>query len=322
MSDAAYAEPSLVAEQGAAAAQTREVYTGLRLVRTFAMISIVGYHITWEPLFGIAFGLTSLQIIMCALAARPRKPRTLTARLAERRRRLLTPWLAWSALYACFEVTRAVVFGRPALGFLEPWMWASGASFHLWFLPYAFVAALVVHGLVRLLAGVRAEVSTLGMATVGALLLAWLRARKASWGLTMPFDLWADGLPAIAFGVALGRALAIADRERRAGVCFGALALATLAWYLGGALAERYVVAVAVVCLGLMWRPRERVWMSTLASLNLGVYLVHMLILRVCDHLPGFAQLATQLQVVCAYALCVGCVLLLRRARVPFLSSV
>ena len=44
-------------------APASEVFNGLRVVRTLAMVSIVGYHVTWEPAFGIAFGLTSLQVI-------------------------------------------------------------------------------------------------------------------------------------------------------------------------------------------------------------------------------------------------------------------
>jgi len=307
----------------AAQADEREVFNGLRLVRTLAMLSIVGYHVSWQPVFGIAFGLTSLQVIMCTLAARGTKPRPFLTVARKRGLRLLVPWLAWSAVFVAFELGRALQAGSAPFGFFEDWMWTSGTSFHLWFLPFAFVAALTVNVVHRTLRSAHDELQVALLAATGVALLAATSDIKAWLQPTMPFDLWIDGAPTLAFGLALGRSLGSA-RRRRAVLVFG-VALASLvpwllapSWLVPSELYARYALAIPVVCAGLLVELPERRWLTALASMNLGVYLVHMLAIRVTDHVPGVASLEALPRTVIVYATCLLAVFLIRRMRVPY----
>jgi peptidoglycan/LPS O-acetylase OafA/YrhL len=304
-----------------------EVYTGLRLVRTLAMLSIVAFHIDHEPLFGIAFGLTSLQVVMCALATRRSRAPRFAAFARKRAKRLLAPWVFWSALYLLFELVRALRWGDGFASHLKPWMWGSGGAYHLWFLPFAFVASLVVVGVKRLVQNAPKRGSVLFFAALGAVLVLASAPLQSALQPAVPFDCWIDGLPTLAFGLALGTALSIDEvRERHLGIFCIAL-VGALPILLNGALdgvfpasavlAERYGIGVPFVCLGLMVQiPKSRT-LAALASVNMGVYLVHVFaigaVLRL-QHSPVIAALPPLLLV---YVLCLAAVFGLRRLRIP-----
>jgi len=303
-----------------------EVFNGLRAVRTLAMLSIVGYHVTWEPIFGIAFGLTSLQVIMCALAGRRPSAYPLAEFTRKRARRLLAPWILWSALYGLFEIVRSLLAGDSPRAQFESWMWVSGSSFHLWFLPFAFAASLSVNVIQRLFRRPRPHTHVAVSALVGSALLLGADPLKSYLQPTMPFDLWIDGTPAMAFGLAIGRSLTVTARPQRAVLLLGIALAALLPLILGlgplgpSELFERYAIAIPVVCLGLLIDLPDRRWMARLASMNLGVYLVHMLAIRGVDHLPGFGDLSPMLRIGLVYATCLLVVLCIRRTRIPHLA--
>ncbi len=310
-----------------------EVYTGLRLVRTLAMLSIVAFHIDHEPLFGIAFGLISLQVVMCALATRrARAPRF--APFAKRRAtRLLVPWVFWSALYLLFEFARALRWDDGFTSHLKPWMWGSGGAYHLWFLPFAFVASLVVVGVKRLVQSAPKRGSVLFFAALGAALVLAATPLRSALEPAVPFDCWIDGLPTLAFGLALGTALSIDDlRERQLGIFCIAL-LGALPSLFNGALdgvfpasamlAERFAIGVPFVCLGLMVRiPKSRT-LAALASVNMGVYLVHVFAIGAVQRLqhasaiPLIPKIAGLPPLLLVYALCLAAVFGLRRLKLP-----
>ena len=303
-----------------------ELFSGLRVVRTIAMLSIVGYHVTWEPIFGIAFGLTSLQIIMCALVARAERARPLAGICQKRATRLLAPWIAWSGVYALFEVGRHSLAGEGALDWVEPWMWIAGTSFHLWFLPFGFAASVTVNAALRLARPARPAAQATVAALAGAALLVAIDPLKRLIAPVNPFDLWIDGLPTLLFGIAVGRSIAVTDRVRRAALLLVVAALGLVPFVLGSTvlpasgLYERYAVAIPVVCLGLIVPVPDRRWMATLAATNLGVYLVHMLAIRVMDRLPAIASVHELARVAIAYGLCLLAVLAIRRTKLPHLA--
>ncbi len=67
--------------------------------------------------------------------------------MADRARRLFLPFLTWSAVYALFRVWNAAEQGQDLFGWWKPWMVLTGTSIHLWFLPFAFLVALVAPAL-------------------------------------------------------------------------------------------------------------------------------------------------------------------------------
>lgn len=308
------------------AASSRAVYTGLRPLRTVAMLSIVGFHVSWEPPFGVAFGLTCLQTILCALATRRPRSTPLAPFARRRAKRLLVPWVFWSSVYALFEIVRAWHAGQPLFGRLEGCSWASGASFHLWFLPFAFCASVAANRLQSVFERQPARGSIATTALFGVALV--LAAVPLGVLLTppMPFGMWLDGAATIAFGLAIGRSLALEDPGERRASLTGVAALALLPWLLSlhvvdpSPLFTRYAVAVPLAVLGFLVRAPESRVLGTLASCNLGVYLVHMLVIRLVDHVPGVNEVAALPHTLLVYLACLGVVYCVRRLRVPYVA--
>jgi hypothetical protein len=298
-------------------------YSGLRVVRTVAMLSIVGFHVSWQPLLGIAFGLTSLQVVMCALVVRSRQPSTLRPFAAKRAKRLLTPWIFWSGAYALFEIGRNLLRGTPPLSTFQGWMLGCGASPHLWFLPFAFAASLLVNRAHALARGWSNEASVVGSAMLGVAALLAAEPLKAQLVPISPFDLWIDGIPSLAFGFSIGRALSLPSAPRRSRGLLAVALASLLPWVLEELapiptpLFLRYAVAVPVACAGFAVRvPRCRT-LELLASFNLGVYLVHMLAIQAVNAWSGAADLTPLAHTLAVYAACLPAVWVLRRLGIP-----
>jgi hypothetical protein len=65
------------------------------------------------------------------------------ATLASRAERLMVPFVVWSAIFAIVHVVFAVKYHMPALGWWDWNMLLTGTWIHLWFLPFAFIAAIL-----------------------------------------------------------------------------------------------------------------------------------------------------------------------------------
>lgn len=63
--------------------------------------------------------------------------------LTTRARRLLVPFVTWSVIYGLVEAMFALRYGRPLLSWWLPEMIVTGTVIHLWFLPFAFLVALI-----------------------------------------------------------------------------------------------------------------------------------------------------------------------------------
>lgn len=117
--------------------------------RLLAVFGIVLFH-SGAP--GAAWGYVGLPFFLLLLGvfAAPAAARLSTAAYARTRaRRLLTPWLIWSAIYAALLAVQAARNGRPVLADFDASMLLTGPALHLWFLPFAFVAGCALHALAR-----------------------------------------------------------------------------------------------------------------------------------------------------------------------------
>lgn len=207
---------------------------------------------------GLPFFLVMLGAFVAPMAARM----TTTAFARARSRRLLVPWLAWSAVYLALMVAQD---GPAALARLDASMLLTGPALHLWFLPFAFVAGVGLHALARAV-GPR----TLGWIGAGA---AWLflgLSQAGPW--PVPLAQWLFALPALGLGLLL-------STETPARQVLG------VALVLGGALALGWTadftplligLAAFVLCraVPLPETPRTR----ALADVALTVYLAHPLV--------------------------------------------
>jgi surface polysaccharide O-acyltransferase-like enzyme len=102
--------------------------------RLVAAFGIVWFH-TEAPGYRVAYTGLPFFLVLLALPSR--------MSLADRARRLLLPLLIWSVVYALFRAWNAAEQGQALFGWWKPWMPLVGTSIHLWFLPFAFLVALV-----------------------------------------------------------------------------------------------------------------------------------------------------------------------------------
>jgi len=303
-----------------------DFYPGLRLVRMFAMLSIIGHHILWAPVFGVAFGVTSLQIVMCALQTRQLCARPLVTVVRKRSLRLLVPWVLWSAIYAASEVALAARYGRPLFGAYDSSSWITGGAFHLWFLPFALLTSVVANRAHRASRRFSNGGTILFFAMLGSVLVLCTPILQRELDPVRPFNYWIDSAGTVAFGVAIGRVLSIRDKELRNRWLFTVLVFASLPLILGphfvqvSPIYERYGVALSLVCAGFVLRMPDSPVLAKIASYNLGVYLVHMLVLRAMDRFPLLDGLTVFPRLALCYLLCLLAVAAIRRARVPHLA--
>ncbi|MEO1235184.1 MAG: acyltransferase family protein [Planctomycetota bacterium] len=216
-------------------ADTSPRYPLLDALRVVAMLDIVAVHVGHRYLLE-GIGLPVFIITAVALATRrPRLPawHTLGAAAGKRARRVLVPWLVWTAVFA---VTRAWSGLRSdestVAGSFYPWMVVSGTSIHLWFLPFIFVAEMAVLAALALAPGngrkksrVRGVIPAAAVAAVAAV---WLTGRvydhvgavqgfavdspvyaeRAARWAWLTQKSWLFGLASAALGVVVGRTLA------------------------------------------------------------------------------------------------------------------
>lgn len=305
------------------AGEQENLYTGLRPVRTLAMLTIVAYHITWQPLFGVVFGVTALQVVMCALATREETVRSIRSVIRRRGKRLLWPWLVWCAIYGLLEIALAVQSGEAPLAGFDRSMWLSGTSFHLWFLPFAFLASLAANRIAKLLESTPRELTIAALASLGAAIVIAIPLAYRLGHPPHPYSLWLDGAGTIVFGVAIGRVLSMRSAHGRLGWLLFIAGTAAATVHVGPEVADdsplyaRYGVAVPLACLGFIIRLPEVKWLAWLASCNLGIYVMHMLALRTLGRIPAMAEQPTAVWFVLTYLLCLGAVVGVRKLRIP-----
>lgn len=283
------------------------------------MLSIVAFHVEMQPVFGVAFGLNALQVVMCALAARGVKTPQMGAFARKRALRFLAPFAFWSLVYVALEVLLAWRYQAPLSSGLHARMWLMGGSFHLWFLPFAFAVSLLVYRVAAWCQGARLRPAIAIAALIGSACVVWSVTLQSALQLPTPLDLWLDGAGAVAFGFALGRALTIGGAERWRWLAL-IVGLALLPLALGASVAPhsalwaRYAWAVPIACAGFVLPlPNSRI-LAQLSSYNLGLYAVHMLAIRVVDRLPLLQTLELWGKVLAITLLSLLCVVIMRRA--------
>lgn len=102
--------------------------------RLVAVIGIVWFHCK-APGYLVAYAGLPFFLVLLALPSQQG--------LARRAQRLLIPFAVWSGIYAFVFVLMAARNGEDLLGWWRPYMFVSGPSIHLWFLPFALVVSCV-----------------------------------------------------------------------------------------------------------------------------------------------------------------------------------
>jgi hypothetical protein len=263
------------------AEQRIEAWDYLRLL---AFIDIACLHLINHHVF-LGLGLPSFVIITCALALT--SSATSIGQLAGVRvKRLFVPWLFWSVVLGAHIAFAQVRHGEPVLDGFEPEMVFYGTGQHLWFLPYAAVAGMLVYALHKRLSDVpTGTLITSCMVATGGLMLLQDRASA----LDLPFQQWLFASPGVPLGLALGRVLARHRNERdgwraQALLTIGMLLTATvilaLPW-IGETTDEvmrRYTLAFTLLMLVTFIKQPSTRFMHHVRPLLFGAYVLHPLV--------------------------------------------
>lgn len=285
----------------------------LDLARLVAAIGIVLFH-SGAP--GAALGYAALpffMMLLLLLAFDSAAAQGFVPYARQRVLRLLGPWLVWSAIYGAFKLTEILVTHKDPASEFAWWMLATGPALHLWFLPFAFAASLIVWPVARL-SPVKDAVPP-GGAGFAALVLVFAALALAAIGWQqgparpIPLAQWLSVLPAVIFGLALGlvrngrgqnaagqnngnqnnggqnignQNRGTIDTGRGLALLLAAWAVTLAAWALGwGGTALPFCLAATLLllCLAMVTRPGR--WSDLAARTAMGVYLVHPLVTSV-----------------------------------------
>ncbi|NRA98818.1 MAG: hypothetical protein HRU32_03190 [Rhodobacteraceae bacterium] len=182
--------------------------------------------------------------------------------LADRFRRLIVPWLFWSAVFFALKICDATVSKAPVSSEFEPYMALTGPALHLWYLPFIFAATILVTAASRLS---RRQIEVFG----GTLAFLFYGFSVAT-ALPTPFEQWFSVMPA----VCMAAMLIASDAPKRllfgGAIAFGAIFLTT-----GEDLAVQQTIALAsIFVVSAVHLPAGRL-SGELGAVSLGVYLVH-----------------------------------------------
>ncbi len=262
---------------------------GLRILAGFG---IVWFHTENAAARSIGYaGLPVFLMVFCALTvSRQRHDEESVSIFAKRKAlRLIKPWVFWSIVYLVAKVAKQIYLREALAGFLEGNMLFVGTHIHLWYLPYAFMASLVIFPLRRL--GVQSQHHRTLLLAVGIsfILLVLCPVVMVFFELPLPVPQWLFGLPAVLLGVAIGMAHSRLNCSKQR-LFYLMLVLSTvficlLMKHLGyRRLATPYSIAVVLVCGAFVWNGRLRKSLHKWASLTYGIYLIHPLVGMMLRH--------------------------------------
>lgn len=191
--------------------------------------------------------------------------------------RLMRPWAVWGGIYGALKLTEVWLTGEPFAAEFAPWMLLAGPAIHLWFLPFACAACLMLWPLARRVARLPAAGrATLAAGFAGLAVLLVILQRDVI--LPTPFAQWAFAAPAVALGAAFAMQGDLANWPalRAAAVTAGtAIALRLAGWPPGS---EQLVLAGSAMVVCLAWRLPDTRLARTMADTALTLYLAHPLV--------------------------------------------
>ncbi len=231
----------------------------------------------------------------CVQSALRRAPKALGSYAEDRMLRLIVPFGAWSLIYIAARALKPLITGSGVLR-LDYTNLYSGTALHLWFLPFLFVATVLLYTLARALRDwPRVFAGTLFALGVPALIppTNWLDTVTLPRGYNPAaftiFTLGFDCGAALLLGGALaawlsGRSLSsvIGASWRMVGYACIGIAVGLVAWSLviGRTNSVENIAGVLLLIVGLL--PYDGPWVrhgAVLGSAAFGVYLCHFLFL-------------------------------------------
>lgn len=117
---------------------------GIEFARLFGCVGICWFHLGVSYREVAYASLPMFMLITLLVSKPPRSNIEVWVGIQRRARRLLVPWVKFSALYALVAIYFANKNGLNWFDWWKPEMLLVGTSVHLWFLPAAFLAAVLL----------------------------------------------------------------------------------------------------------------------------------------------------------------------------------
>ena len=264
----------------------------LRIVAAFGVASFHTHD--WFPRSIGVVGFIILLMSYCAFVVNKSEPYDIAKVARRKARRLLKPWLFWSVIYGGLGLAKMIHENVSFSEVFSPTMLLTGTRIHLWFLPFAFVAALLLTLIHRRIADVPDSFTITTAIFIGALCVFGCSIIQSRLQPPTPLAQWVLGLPAIPLGFVIGRIKILPRAEDRKkffvlvilsilAACVGCIVFDRLShgvWLnYSSKFAIRYFVSMVIFCSALHWRGKLDSVSANLASLSYGIYLVHPLVL-------------------------------------------
>ncbi len=271
------ARPAVVtgAGHGPAGAPRKEYRRGIDLLRLVAAIGIVadhtmGWFVVGYPALGVFLILTSYFSVGSYLRSGGQ------GFWAARAWRMALPWLFWCAVY---RVAWEVVYAPEFRLLTDPFSLFVGPFVHLWFLPFAMIALLLIPAIAREVTTVAALRVACALLLVGSVALGLVHAKAGIVGwmfpdtaIPQPVPQWAFSLPIYLWGALAAVAHRLGQARLTLATAFLSSAiLLALEWDMAS-----YQLALSALIFEAVWRLRGRApWMTAAAGAAFGIYLLH-----------------------------------------------
>jgi surface polysaccharide O-acyltransferase-like enzyme len=263
---------------------------GFDAARVVASLGIVWVHATRSPqtehvsgagVFGTAF-FTAAAMFFLARGLRREPDREYLDYTANRFRRLIVPFLAWSVIYFVFRnACRALLTHQPTVGITGGSL-LTGTEMQLWFLPFLFFAGMLFFPMLKLAVQSDDTRRVVGWTTfwLGAALLALpaphdessdrARFMTCAWFVT----------PSLCFGIAAGLLVRSMDELRSWGFAVAGVGatVCSMAYVCltGPSIVGKNLGGLGWLAMSLAIKPVKILQrLAKLAPLAFGVYLTH-----------------------------------------------
>jgi len=260
-------------------------------LRIVSAVAVASFHVHgWFPRsIGVA-GFIILILSFCAFVVNRPEPYRIKKLAKRKAQRLLKPWLFWSMVYGALSLVKMIYENLSFSDVFSPTMLLTGTWIHLWFLPFAFVAALILVVIHRRIVNIPDSFAITVAILIGTLCIFGCSMIHSRIQPPTPLAQWLLGLPAIPVGFAIGRIQILKRIEDRRKyfvfVILSAMAASAVCMVLswlhngtwldyGSKFAIRYCVSLIIFCSALNWRGTMDPISRNLASLSYGIYLIH-----------------------------------------------